>query len=739
MVRTYIRNKRDADIPEETIKLAISNVLRGNMSLRTVASAFNIKKSTLHDRLSKAKQKGNVSDSGNESDEDTGLSKYATRQQSSQILYGLTYTATRKLAYDYALKLGKNYPSQWNLNKMAGIEWIRSFMKRHPKLSLRKPENTSVARASAFNKYNVNTFFDNYAEVQAKYNFTPNRIWNTDETGISTVMQAPKVIAETGKRVVDQCVSAERGTLVTFCGTISATGGTIPPMYIYPRIRIKDHFLHGSIPGSVGYGTKSGWMTAEVFVKLLEHIQNHTKSTPTSPILLLLDNHETHVSVDAINFARNNGIVLLSFPPHCTHKCSRWIRRFVDHLSKRKPITIYEIAKLTNEPFLQSFTPKNITSAFLSTGLWPINRLIFSEEDFFGAYATDQVDPQLDIPQCTDKSLTEGNISKSQSTNIIDTIIRPSDDSIFNQPSTSTMSNTFFTSCETIKDTKTIVESLESILNEIIDKATMVHINIISVHCLKPADIRPFPQANPRKTNRQSRKGKSRVYTSTPEKNRVEELENIRKLQLENSGTKKKLTIDRNETAAKKLQAESASVKSQIRMKNVTRRKRKRFNDSSSSDSDMELYKDTRSKFMAYSSDSDIKMESDNDTLIKLLGGKAGEENLTPELTECGLKQDIMNCLQRVNFSFKASYQTICQLAAIAYNCKKRFIEKNYGICLLDYTLGVLLLHSNCVERGVWNRNRKEVLDEKLQLLFQTKTIVQSRNIFPMKKLNRGK
>lgn len=218
------------------------------------------------------------------------------------------------------MQVAKVFPLQWHENKVAGIEWMRSFMKRHPKLSLRKPENTSIARASAFNKYNVDIFFNNYAEVLAKYKFDANRIWNTDETGITTVMQAPKVIAESGKRVVGQCVSAERGTLVTFCGIISATGGTIPPMYIYPRIRMKDHFLYGCVPGAVGYGTKSGWMTASIFVKLLEHIHNHTKSSPTDPILLLLDNHETHVSVDAINYARENGIVLLSFPPHCTHR-----------------------------------------------------------------------------------------------------------------------------------------------------------------------------------------------------------------------------------------------------------------------------------------------------------------------------------------------------------------------------------------------------------------------------------
>ncbi|CAH1110682.1 unnamed protein product [Psylliodes chrysocephalus] len=156
---------------------------------------------------------------------------------------------------------------------MAGVEWMKSFMKRHPKLSLRKSENTSVARASSFNKHNVEEFFKNYSDVQAKYAFGPNRIWNADETGISTVLEAPRIIAETGKRVVGQCVSGERGTLVTFCGIISAIGSTISPMYIFPCIRIKNYFLNGSVTGAVGHGSKSGWITTTLFVKLLEHIK----------------------------------------------------------------------------------------------------------------------------------------------------------------------------------------------------------------------------------------------------------------------------------------------------------------------------------------------------------------------------------------------------------------------------------------------------------------------------------
>lgn len=219
MGRIYKRTTNRENISETQFRKAILAVLKNEMTVRHAALQYGIKKSTLFNRIQKSKKAGvcfsQNDDSGNSEDDnaplgrlDVSRTKFKHRQIfsdhdevqlkkyllfSSKINFGLTYIQTRTLAYEYAVLLKRNFPASWNTNKVAGVEWMKGFMTRNSNLSLRKPENTSMARSSAFNKTNVSEFFENLRDVMARYKFSPTRILNLDETGITTVLQTPKV------------------------------------------------------------------------------------------------------------------------------------------------------------------------------------------------------------------------------------------------------------------------------------------------------------------------------------------------------------------------------------------------------------------------------------------------------------------------------------------------------------------------------------------------------------------
>ena len=131
---------------------------------------------------------------------------------------------------------------------MAGKEWMTSLLKRNPKLSIRKPEATSLGRATSFNTKNVKVFYDKLGEVMDIYKFSASQIWNVDETGVSTVVRPSEIVAGKGKRNVGVMTSGERGTNVTVVTAVSASGNTAPPMFVFPRKNYKDYFVNNGPP-----------------------------------------------------------------------------------------------------------------------------------------------------------------------------------------------------------------------------------------------------------------------------------------------------------------------------------------------------------------------------------------------------------------------------------------------------------------------------------------------------------
>ena len=64
----------------------------------------------------------------------------------------------------------------------------------------------------------------------------------------------------------------------------------------------------------------SGWMEPETFLLFMKHFVKTVKVNIEHPVLLLLDNPYSHLAIDVLDYCKDNGVVLLSFPPHCSHK-----------------------------------------------------------------------------------------------------------------------------------------------------------------------------------------------------------------------------------------------------------------------------------------------------------------------------------------------------------------------------------------------------------------------------------
>lgn len=199
-------------------------------------------------------------------------------------------------------------------------------------------------------------------------------------------------------------MSAERGVNVTMLVFVNAIGSSTPPVFVFPRKKPNPELINGGPTGCVGLVHESGWMTADNFLVSLMHFHGIVKSTHEKPVLLIFDNHCSHIDYIIVKFAKDNGIILLTFPPHCSHALqpldvsvfgpfksalkkshNQWLQA---HPGKR--ISIKEVAHLCRIPYMEKITPANISPGFSQTGICPFNRNVIPATRFAPASVTDQ-------------------------------------------------------------------------------------------------------------------------------------------------------------------------------------------------------------------------------------------------------------------------------------------------------------------------------------------------------------
>ena len=138
-------------------------------------------------------------------------------------------------------------------------------------------------------------------------------------------------------------------------------------------------------------------MNNEAFSKWMKSFIDHVKPTKENPVLLILDGHATHSkNLEAIMTARDSGVIMLSLPPHTTHKlkpldfsffkplqtyylqvCDKWLRN-----NPGRGLTVFQVAEISGKAFPRAASVKNITNGFRKLGIWPCGRNVFNYLDY---------------------------------------------------------------------------------------------------------------------------------------------------------------------------------------------------------------------------------------------------------------------------------------------------------------------------------------------------------------------
>ena len=327
-----------------------------------------------------------------------------------------------------------------------------------------------------------------------------------------------KRVAPTGKKRIGSVASAERGELVTVLYAVGASGVVMPPMFVFSRVNFRNNFIVGGPLGCIGGANKSDWMNEDLYVNFIKHFIHHVRSSKERPVLLILDNVDAHtrISPTAIDLARENGVVMLTIPPHTPHYLQPLDRTYygpfktafgvaMDGWMRSHPgriVTIYKVPPLVAEAQLHSLTIRNIQNGFRVSGIYPYNRNVFTDEDFAPAEVTNC--PDMGIVDCA-SDINDQQDPRTQ------TISDP--DELSEQESSNSTGQKF----ANFKQPSTSSTGSYNIPLRRLGKA------LYKETYVSPSQILPIPKAAARKNTQKGgrKRASSRVLTSTPVRDEI--------------------------------------------------------------------------------------------------------------------------------------------------------------------------------------------------------------------------
>jgi hypothetical protein len=200
-------------------------------------------------------------------------------------------------------------------NNFPGIDWVKSFIKRHRDLSERFASNISKKRAQV-GEENINEYFNH---LESELENVPNEnVWNYDETNLTDDQGQKRVITKRGSKYPERIMNATKSAVsLMFCG--SADGEMLPPYVVYKSESMWSTWTEGGPTGTRYNRSKSGWFDSSCFEDWFNTLVLPRLRKQDGKKVLVGDNLSSHINESVIKKCEEENIAFISLVPNSTH------------------------------------------------------------------------------------------------------------------------------------------------------------------------------------------------------------------------------------------------------------------------------------------------------------------------------------------------------------------------------------------------------------------------------------
>lgn len=329
MPRNYKRKTPGPSYSLDDLNNAINDVKNGNMTYRQAAQHYGVPFTNIFNRIKGRKVSHDRLGGGRSPDlpphVESDLANCLIAR--SQMGFPCDKRELKQLVQEYVTV--NNLQTRFR-DGQPGDDWYLGFMKRHPRLTLKKPEHLQKSRKNARDPFVVFDFFNKLKTVYEEFKVDETRanfVSNADESGFTSDPSRLRGIGEKG--VALNRVSGGSGrdsTSVLAC--VSANGAFLPPLIVFKGAGVQARWIsEEAYPGTVYSATSNGWMEEPCFYQWFTATYipsvlalREKENLPEQTAVLIYDGHSSHISVRIIEAALANNIQLVKFPSHLTDK-----------------------------------------------------------------------------------------------------------------------------------------------------------------------------------------------------------------------------------------------------------------------------------------------------------------------------------------------------------------------------------------------------------------------------------